>query len=227
MRIFTALLTILVFAFGAAAKEQPKFERVDSAMLSHAPYSDDFSEGQHNAPVVFIEYASLSCPHCAHFHKEIYPVLKKNYIDTGKMVYILRPFPLNEPALKAATLVDCIGEQSGAQRYYTFVRVLFDAQDKWALDMNFLSALETFAKVGGVPKETFEKCVSDPARELKLLKEKQAAAKELGVSGTPYIFINGRHYDDEFTLPKVTAYIDRLLAQPSKANVPAPATPEK
>ena len=102
--------------------------------LSQAPLSTDYVKGNPDASVVVIEYASLTCPHCAQFFNKQFPTIKEKYIDTGKIRFILRQFPLNEPALKAAVLVDCIGEKEGADRYYTFNHVLFDAQSKWAFD---------------------------------------------------------------------------------------------
>src|SRR3954468_7537936 len=97
--------------------------------------------GKPSAPIVMVEYASLSCPHCAHFSNTVLPELEKHYIETGKLRYVLRQFPLNEPALKGAVLLDCVGEQS-KDKYFIFSKVLFDAQDKWAFDGNYMSGLE-------------------------------------------------------------------------------------
>ncbi len=209
-----------------AAKEvqpAPKFEAVDAALLKDAPLDNDFVMGKKSAPVTIVEYASLSCPHCAHFHKEVLPVLDKKYISTGKVRYILRPYPLNEPALKASELADCVGEKDGAARYYTFVRVLFDAQQQWAFDANFLKSLQTLAGVGGVNAAQFKECTTSVDRETKILTLRQQAEKELKVDHTPYFFINGHRYDDEMTAPKMTAYID-LISSGGKA-APTTKTP--
>lgn len=211
----SALLALLALAFisidDAGAQKRPSFEKVDYAALTKAPLSGDFIMGNKGARVTIVEYASLSCPHCAHFHKDVLPELKKKYIDTGKALYILRQFPINEPALKGALLVDCVGQESGADRYYTFVNVLFNAQNKWAFDPNFLASLETFAKVGGVSKEKFDACMVDSTRELKLLKVKQEATDTLKVNHTPYFFINAHRYDDDVTVERMSAYIDSQL----------------
>lgn len=201
----------------AAALANPRFDYVQNSALSSAPLSSDFAQGDAKAPVVMIEYASLSCPHCGHFANEVLPELKKRYIDTGKMLYILRPYPLNEPALKAADLVDCVAEKEGAERYYQFANVLFQTQGKWAYDATWSASLASIARVGGVSADMYAKCTSDTARETKVLKVKQQAT-ELGVDHTPYIFINSHRYDDDPTLPKLTAYIDKLLAGAQKAN---------
>lgn len=212
MTLRLPLLSLLaLFAAAAPAHAVPRFEKVDSAQITKAPLGTDYALGNPKAPVVLVEYASLTCPHCAHFHRDVLPALTKNYIDTGKLVYVLRPYPLNEPALKASMLLDCIGEQQGAPRYYTFARVLFEAQSKWAFDTNWLSSLQTFAKVGGVSGEMFEQCTTDSGLEIKLLNMKRNATKDLQIDKTPYVFINGHRYDDALNLEKITAYIDSQL----------------
>ncbi len=197
---------------GAAAMKKPA-EPVHSELLENAPLPGDFMIGDKKAPVTVIEYASLTCPHCAHFHTEVVPMIEHDYVAKGKVRYILRPYPLNEPALKAAELVDCVGEEGGPERYYTFVKVLFDAQNKWAFDTTYMTALETFAGVGGVPKETFDKCTSDPEREKKILKVRKAATDELKVSHTPYVFVNTLPYEGPPTPESFSKAIEDALAK--------------
>lgn len=228
-RFLFAFAALAGLSLSGAAFAKPKFDFVDSPLLSSAPSGSDFVEGNPDAPIVMIEYASMTCPHCAKFHTTIMPELTKRYIKTGKMAYIFRPYPLNEPALKASMLMDCVGEKQGTERYYTFTKVLFEAQNKWAFDSNWMSSLATFAKVGGVSGGMFDECTTDSAREIKLLNMKRAATKELGVDRTPTVFINGHRYDDEPTVEKITAYIDSLLAEtkPSKPAAEAEKTAEK
>lgn len=185
--------------------------RPSSPLIADAPLPTDFIAGNKEAKVIMIEYSSLTCPHCAHFHNKMLPDLQKNYIETGKIMYIMRPYPLNEPALKASMLIDCIGEKQGAERYYTFARVLYDQQSKWAFEGNFLDALQTFANVGGVDKATFNQCVAGPERELKLLNMKKAANDELKIPHTPYFFIGGRRYEGERTVEGFSRAIDEAL----------------
>lgn len=180
--------------------------------IADAPLPTDYVLGNKDAKLIVIEYASLSCPHCAHFFTSIMPDIQKNYIDTGKIRYILRQYPLNEPALRAAMLVDCMGDQ-GADKYYLFNKVLFDAQGKWAFDGNWQAALGTIAGVGGVSKEQFNACLNDPARETKALKAKLQAMKELKVPHTPYFFIGGEAYNGEISKPALSKFIDDKLAK--------------
>ncbi len=197
----------------ADAKGNVKLEpALDSKLLSDAPLATDFVMGDKNAPVTLIEYASLSCPHCAHFHSDVLPGLDKAYISKGKLRYILRQFPLNEPAFAGAMLVTCVGEEGGADRYYTFSRVLFDGQKKWAFDADFKASLKTFAEVGGVSGEAFEACLTDSKREKMLLEARKEAGESLKIDSTPYLFLNGHPHKGGKTLQEMKQEIDYLLS---------------
>lgn len=191
----------------------PGYELVQKD-LARMPVEGDYVLGNAKAPVTLLEYASLSCPHCAEFHKETLPALQP-YIDAGQLRYILRPFPLNEPALKGALLLDCVGEAGGADKYYTFAKVLFGAQSKWAFDANYTNALKTFAKVGGVNEGAFNSCVTDTDRELKLLNIRKTANDTLGVNRTPYFFIDGYRYTGNTGAKAVKAFVEDRLKAPS------------
>ncbi len=230
MSRFAIAFTAFVFAsFAAPAvyalspKPEPDMKvtkdsggRATSYMVKDAPLPSDLVMGKTTAPIVMVEYASLSCPHCAHFSSAVMPELEKKYIETGKLKYILRQFPLNEPALKGAMLLDCVGEQD-KDRYYVFARVLFDAQSKWAFDGDFMSGLETIANVGGVNKEQFRSCVNNTEREMKVLEAKKKASEELDIPHTPYFFIGGEVYNGDRTFEAVSKFIDSKLAARGKA----------
>jgi len=187
--------------------------KISSYVIKDAPLPTDFVLGKPEAKLVVIEYASLFCPHCAHFSNTVLPELEKRYIETGKIRYILRQFPLNEPAMKGAELLDCVGEQDKA-KYYVFAKVLFESQNKWAFDTNFLSNLETIAMVGGLTKDQFQKCTATGSnREIKVLKDKKVATDEVKVPHTPYIIVGDTIYDGEPTLEAVSAFIDGKLAE--------------
>jgi protein-disulfide isomerase len=189
-----------------------------SSLIKDAPVSSDFLDGSRTAPIIMIEYASLSCPHCAHFSNTVLPELQKKYIDTGKMLYILRPFPLNDPALKGAMLLDCVGQQD-SKKYYVFAKVLFDSQAKWAFDGNFMAGLETIANVGGLNREQFQSCVNNTEREMRILKIKKDANDELRLPHTPYSFIAGEVYGGDNSVEGISKFVDAKLAEDANKNV--------
>ncbi len=143
--------------------------------------------GDPNASVTILEYASLSCTHCAHFHNDIFPKVKTDFIDTGKARLVMRNFPLNEPALRGAMLVNCVAPE----QYYTFLKVLFQMQDKWAFSESFKDNLAQIAGVGGVSPEKFAKCMSNMDLEKEALLVRKNGEEGLHIASTPTFFING------------------------------------
>lgn len=214
--LFSAL-TVTTMAHADAKTQNKPFEVVQNDLLKRAPLGTDYFMGKANAPVTLVEYASFTCSHCAEFHRDVLPTLQKNYIDTGKMTYVLRSFIRNGVDLKATMLLDCVGEDGGKDRYYTFARVLLESQQKWAGDASF-NALKTFAKVGGVSEQRFDACMADSAREVKILKRQKQAMDELKVDRTPYVFINSMRFDNPPTVEHISAYVDKLIGKGAKAN---------
>jgi len=142
--------------------------------------------GDEKAPVTIVEYSSLSCPHCAAFHKEVFPKLKSTYIDAGKVRYEVREFPLNQPALAGAVVVRCLDPS----RVFPFIDLLFSHQEEWAFKDDALTPLKQLAKQAGLPEEKFNKCLDDESLQKKILAVRTQGQKE-GVNATPTIFING------------------------------------
>jgi protein-disulfide isomerase len=181
----------------------------------------DRLQGQPDAKVKLVEYASLSCPHCAHFHSTILPEIKKNYIDTGKASYIYRDFALNAPALRGAMIARCAPEN----RYFSFVSALYKQQPDWAFDEKYLDKLQRIARLGGMSDETFKKCLGDTALEKQILTQKQQGMQVLGVMSTPTLFVNGKKVMGARNYEDFAAIIDEALGiKPSPKAASAPAT---
>lgn len=163
--------------------------------------------GNKYAPVLMIEYASLSCPHCAHFHSDVLEKLLPKYIETGKLKYVFRDFPLNKQAFDAAKLTHCAPDD----KYYGFVKALFKSQENWAFSKDYTEILKSIAKLGGIPAEAFEECMNNKEIEDKILDVQKEAVDILEVKSTPTIFINGHHYKGGNDYGKVAKFIDGLL----------------
>ncbi|MFO1242542.1 MAG: DsbA family protein [Rickettsiales bacterium] len=174
--------------------------------------SEDHILGDAKAPVTIIEYSSLSCPHCAHFHNDILPQLEKDYIDTGKANLVFRPFPLNAPALKAGIVLSCVPKD----KYYTFTRVFYRLQEKWAFTENYLADLKTISKVGGMTEEQFDACVNDKKLEEKAIEERKKEGDVLKIEATPTFYINGEKIQgaSDYTIFKDA--IDKKLKEAEK-----------
>jgi protein-disulfide isomerase len=148
---------------------------------------DDRILGNPEAPITIVEYASLTCPHCAHFANDVLPEIKKEWIDTGKAKLVLRDFPLDEPALRAAMIARC----APAERYYAFADTFFAAQEKWVRSGDYREALARLAKLGGMGQVEFDTCIKDTDLENKIVEGRLNASQELDVSSTPTFFVNG------------------------------------
>ncbi len=147
----------------------------------------DHALGKADAPVTIIEYASLTCPHCAEFDRDTLPKIKQNWIDTGKAKVVFRDFPLDGLALRAAMLARC----APPQRYFGFIDMLFQNQPTWVRATDPEQALEHIAKLGGMSDEQFQSCMKNEELANAVAASGQTAQKEYGVESTPTFFING------------------------------------
>jgi protein-disulfide isomerase len=163
--------------------------------------------GDPAAPVTIIEYASLTCPHCAAFHKETLPGLKERYIDTGKVKLNFQDFPLDENAVRAAMLTHC----AGPERYYRFLDVFFAQQASWANARDPVAAIKQLAKLGGMSEEAINACLSDRSVEDTVLQARLEGQEKHGVRSTPSFIIDGKLYAGNRTVDEFAEIIDPLL----------------
>lgn len=176
----------------------------------------DFVLGSQDAPVVMIEYASLSCPHCATFVRESFEKLKSEYIDSGKVKFVYRDFPLNQSALIASMFALCQANDNKSElpeKYYVTLKALFKTQDSWAFDEKYAEKLESIARLDGMSAERFKSCINDRVLQEKVLNMRMEAAKALQIKSTPAFFINGEvseGYIDYLTLKNL---IEKKLAE--------------
>lgn len=147
----------------------------------------DIALGKDDAPVTIIEYSSLTCGHCANFHKNVLPELKSKYIDTGKVRYVLREFPLDNLAVAGFMLARCKSD-----KYNEIVEDLYLHQEEWAFVKNPLEKLKARAKKSGYTDETFLTCLRDQSLLDKIVKVREKASKDYKVSSTPTLFVNGK-----------------------------------
>lgn len=180
----------------------------------------DFILGDKNAPVTMIEYASISCPHCASFSRESFEKLKTEYVDSGKVQFIFRSFPLDQSALTATMFAVCQAQDNKEQmveKYYATLKILFKTQDSWGFDVNAVDKIEAIAKLDGMSSERFKSCVNDKALQDKILNSRMEAAHSLQIRSAPSFFVNGEiseGYVDYLTLKKL---IDQKLAEKNNA----------
>ena len=190
-----------LFSHGALAQSVPQAE-----LMQQGPLSDQVL-GDEKAPVTIIEYASMTCPHCAHFALTMFPQLKEKYIDTGKVKYILREFPFDPIAAGAFMLARCAG---GKDKYYAMVDLLFRTQATWAVERP-LGPMLNVVKQAGFTEATFKSCLGDQKLLESIEAVRDRAAKQFKVASTPTFFINGQMTVGAISFEDMQKLIDPLL----------------
>ena len=171
----------------------------------------DFVVGDKNAPVTIIEYASLSCSHCADFHNNTLDDLIKEYVDTGKARIVFRDFPFNYPALLGSMVLRCIPEDVR----YDYMNALFQLQPKWVVRENAKSTQELYKimQSGGMTKEEFETCTNNVELENTILQALIAAQNEFNIQSTPSFLINGNLVEGNKSIKEFRQIIDKILSE--------------
>jgi protein-disulfide isomerase len=166
----------------------------------------EMSLGDEKAPVTIIEYASMTCPHCAHFSETTFPELKKRYIDTGKVRFIFREFPLDQLAAAGFMLARC----ATPDKYFPLIETLFAQQKDWVVQ-HPLDPLLTIAKQAGFTKETFEACLTNQKVLDGIEATRDQAANQFGVNSTPTFFINGKRISGDISIDEMDKEIGPYL----------------
>lgn len=206
-RAFMAGGALTVLFLTSAGSDVAFAQRKVNVEDLHAPgpLGDKFL-GAPDAPVTIVEYASMSCPHCATFHKVGLPDLKAKYIDTGKVRLIFREFPLNAPAYPPAMVARC----APANRYFDIVDAYFARQQEWLGGSNIKADILKIAEEFGFTPESFEACASNQAL-FDGLNAVKARGSSFGVNATPTFFINGAKFEGALSIADLSQAIDPLL----------------
>ena len=212
----------LMFAAAGGTALLPSFpaqaqEAVPMPELMAPQALPDLALGDTKAPVTIVEYASMTCPHCAHFSETTFPELKKRYIDAGQVRYILREFPLDPLAAAGFMLARCAGDPGGdgtggkdPGKYYAMVDTLFRQQEVWVKEKP-LPPLLAIAKQAGFTEESFNACLANQKLLDDIQNERQTAIEKFKVHSTPTFFINGQLTAGAITIEEMAKAIDPQL----------------
>ncbi len=188
---------------GPALADEPS-----PADLAQAGPDGDITLGSDKAPVTIIEYASMTCPHCAHFATTTFPQLKQRYIDTGKVRFIFREFPLDPLAAAGFMLARCAGKD----KYMAVVETLFAKQQEWMVQKP-IGPLREIAKQFGFTTQSFDHCLANQKVLDGIQDVRDRAAKKLGVNSTPTFFINGKKLSGDQSIDAMAKVIDPYLKE--------------
>ena len=201
-RSLIAASVAVAFAFGASALAQD----VNVEDLNMPGQLGEKVLGPADAKVTVVEYASMSCPHCAHFDATTFDDFRLKYIDSGKVRYIFREFPLNAPAYAVAMVARC----APADKYFDVVHTYFRSQDKWLTATDLKAAILEIAKGFGFTDQSFDACVANQAL-FKALNDVRDRGAAFGVQATPTFFINGKKFEGALSLEELDKAIQPLL----------------
>ena len=211
-RAFTAALSLTGLA--ALAGVSP-FRLIANAIAQSGPdvakpvSLPDMALGPANAPVTITEFASMTCPHCAAFNETVFPKIKSEYIDTGKIRYVFREFPLDIKAAAGSMLARCIAKDD-AGKYFAVIDMLFKQQNDWVLK-NTTETLIRIGKQAGLSQQVIEECLKDQALLDKIAADQKYASEVLKVDSTPTFFINGDKIKGEASFAEFDKRIKSLL----------------
>ena len=211
-RAFTAALSLT--GLGLLAGLSP-LRLITEAMAQSAtdvakPQSlPDMVLGPANASVTITEYASMTCPHCAAFTEKVFPKIKSEYIDTGKIRFVFREFPLDIKAAAGSMLARCIAKDDGP-KYFAVIDLLFKQQNDW-VTKNTAETLGRIGKQAGLTQTQVEDCLKDQALLDKIAADQKYAAEVLKVDSTPTFFINGEKIKGEQSYEEFAKRINAAL----------------
>jgi protein-disulfide isomerase len=189
------------------AKEGPS--EVSITELMKPTDLPDITLGPADAKVTVVEYASMTCPHCAHFANEIFDPLKKKYIDSGKIRFVFREFPLDNLAAAASMLARCAGDD----KTFPLIETFYAKQADWAFTQgNPVPKLFDIAKQAGFTQESFDKCLTNQKLLDQITAGRSRASDTFGVNATPTFFINGKRLQEAPSMEAFDKVIEPLLA---------------
>jgi protein-disulfide isomerase len=206
------VLALLALGVGFYYYEQSSPIQLVAATAAGA-VPGDRTMGSSQAPITIIEYAAPMCPHCARFNAEVVPLLKANYIDTGKVFYIFRVFPIAAADVPAEALARC----QPADKYFDFIDLLFRNQAKWDPEYSVTDvhgALVSLSRIAGMSEEQADACMNNQDEQKRIMAVAQDASTRYGISGTPTLIINGE-VEQAGGMPWTTlkSKLDSLLAK--------------
>jgi protein-disulfide isomerase len=203
---------VLPRLFAPVAPAQAELPAGDlSAELAQPAPDGDMAIGSDKAPVTIIEYASMTCPHCAHFSETTFPELRKRYIDTGKVRFIFREFPLDKLAAAGFMLARCASKDGGGERYMAVIETLFAKQQEWVVPDNPVPPLKNIARQFGFTEDSFNACLQNQNIMNDIQATRDRAAAKLGVNSTPTFFVNGKKVTGDVTIDVLAKEIDPYL----------------
>lgn len=206
-RTFTSGLGLAALAAASGMLAAPALaQSFDMEEFMKAPRIGDKSIGPADAKVTIVEYASATCPHCAKFHTTVFPDIKKEFVDTGKVRYIAREFPLDDLALAAFMVARCVPDD----KYFGMLDLIYEQQKTWATQ-NAREELLKMAKLAGLSEAQFDECLKSEDLAKGILEIRKDGSEKYGVDATPTLYLNGKKMEGERDIEAFRKAINEAL----------------
>ena len=198
-KVLLVFIFLKIFLYGNLAYSQ--------SLPPDSVISSERILGQPKAPIELIEYASLTCPHCAKFHNGPWVKIKKEYVDTGKAKLIYRDFPTDQLALAASMIARCAPKT----RYFGIVKIMFETQDNWRNSQNPRQALANIGRIAGMSLETVNQCINSKVAYESVMRLREEGSKKFNIDSTPTLIVNGEKIDSGLKIEEYREILDKLL----------------
>ena len=198
-KVLLVFIFLKIFLYGNLAYSQ--------SLPPDSVISSERILGQSKAPIELIEYASLTCPHCAKFHNGPWVKIKKEYVDTGKAKLIYRDFPTDQLALAASMIARCAPKT----RYFGIVKIMFETQDNWRNSQNPRQALANIGRIAGMSLETVNQCINSKVAYESVMRLREEGSKKFNIDSTPTLIVNGKKIESGLKIEDYRKIFDRLL----------------
>jgi protein-disulfide isomerase len=217
-QLLVGLVAVAVIAVGVAAylvffggKPETSLAGGTQERANVTLVASDRTLGSPKAPILVVEYAAPTCPHCAHFDTDIFPQLKRTYIDTGKVYYVFRVFPLSQVDVAAESMARCLPKDN----YFQFIDLLFRNQSKWDPDgyqiPDVHGALVDMGRIAGMSAEQVDKCIANQAEQQRVTQVGEDAQTRYNINGTPTFLINGQIHGPFEDWQELKDFIEPML----------------
>lgn len=184
------------------------FAEAVSGLYGKLPLEDEVM-GNPDAPVTLLEYASMTCPHCKSFHDQVMPVITGKYINSGRVRYIVRPFPFNGDRVGEAAFM--LAKCAPGNNYYPMLDALFSTQQSWASGEDPAAELKRISKLSGMSEAQYKACLGDRDLYFRMIEARDIAVRKFGVRATPTIFIDNERFTQPRSADNLSAALDAAL----------------
>ena len=211
--ISSVVVLFLALSLNGPIQAEPK---ESTAQKNLSPINDILADrvlGQKNAAITIIEYASMTCPHCAEFHAGPFQTLKKEYIETGKVKFIYRDYPLDRLALAAAMMARCAPKE----RYYPIIEIIYRTQENWAKQADPTAALSQIGLLSGISKDAYDNCLRNKEIYEGVMKIRNEGREKFNIQSTPTILMNEKKINGNITSKNLRLTLDAQLNKLQKA----------